>query len=261
VNAAAIGETAVSASTTERVARVLLCFANDAQWLGVSQIGRELGLGKAVVHRILQTLVESAMLVYRPDTRMYGLGPAAIALGRRATSNTDVLTASMPALSLLASITGETSILCARVGYQRVYVGQIESAQPIRVTIRVGESLPLTAGASGSAILAFMPESDIELALTVPLPKYTASTVVEPHLIRERLALIRQRGWATTSGERVPLSRSIAVPVFGLDPQPAGALSVGVLATREAGTDQELARLVVAAGEQATKALRELQRG
>jgi IclR family acetate operon transcriptional repressor len=249
------------ASTTERVARVLLCFTADSSWLGVSEIARELGLGKAVVHRILQTLVESAILVYRADRRTYGLGPAAIALGRRATANSDVRTAAMPAISRLASITGETTILSTRVGYRRVYVGQVESSQAIRITIRLGESVPLTAGATGNAILAFMPEADIDLALTVPVQQYTPTTVVDETAIRERLAVIRERGWATTSGERVPMSRSIAVPVFGLDPEPAGALSVGVLATREAGTDQQLARLVVEAGEEASHALRALQRG
>ncbi|MBB5844568.1 DNA-binding IclR family transcriptional regulator [Conyzicola lurida] len=253
--------TPTPASTTERVARVLLCFTGDAPWLGVSEISRELGLGKAVVHRILQTLVETAMLVYQPDKRTYGLGPAAIALGRRATANSDVRTAAMPALSWLASVTGETSILCSRVGYRRVYVAQVESAQPIRVTIGVGDSHPLTGGASGNAILAFMPEKDIDLALTVPLLQYTSTTVVDPGEIRERLALVRERGWATTSGERVPLSRSIAVPVFGLDPEPAGALSVAVLASREVGTDEQLAQLVVQAGKQASTALRALQRG
>jgi len=245
---------AAPVSTTERVARVLLCFTADSAWLGVSEIARELGLGKAVVHRILQTLVEAAILVYRADRRTYGLGPAAIALGRRATANSEVRTAAMPAISRLASVTGETTILSTRVGYQRVYVGQVESSQAIRITIRVGESVPLTAGATGNAILAFMPDADIELALTVPVQQYTSSTIVDPAEIRDRLALIRERGWATTSG-------SIAVPVFGLDPEPAGALSVGVLATRDAGTDEQLARLVVEAGEQASAALRALQRG
>jgi hypothetical protein len=38
-------------------------------------------------------------------------------------------------------------------------------------------------------------------------------------------------------------------------------LSVAVLASREVGTDQQLAQLVVQAGKQASTALRALQRG
>ncbi|HEV7951417.1 MAG TPA: IclR family transcriptional regulator [Glaciihabitans sp.] len=249
-------------STTERVAQVLMCFAADQQWLGVSDIARRLGLGKSVVHRILQTFVECGLVSYNSTQRLYGLGPSAFALGRRAHINNDVRAAGMPAAAHLAAITGETAILSARMGHERVYVGQIESAQAIRITVKLGQSVPLAAGANGNSMLAFMSESDIDLALQVPLPQYTANTVVDPEEIRARLAVIRQRGWASTSGERIPMSMSIAAPIFDASSVPVGALSVGVLETRDVGRSHEdLAVLVVAAAKQASAALQKLQTG
>ena len=67
-----------------RVADVLLQFLGGSPSLGVSAIARELGLSKAVVHRILRSLVDRRLLEVDPETRAYGLGPAAVALGARA---------------------------------------------------------------------------------------------------------------------------------------------------------------------------------
>ncbi len=48
--------------TAGRVIDVLLLFTDGPDELGVSRIARELGLSKAVVHRILQTLVARGMV-------------------------------------------------------------------------------------------------------------------------------------------------------------------------------------------------------
>ena len=61
--------------TAARVADVLLLFAGGPQYLGVSAISRELGLSKAVVHRILQSLVSREMLRTDPGVPGYRLGP------------------------------------------------------------------------------------------------------------------------------------------------------------------------------------------
>jgi IclR family acetate operon transcriptional repressor len=249
-------------STTQRVAQVLTIFAGGDRWLGVSEISRRLDLGKAVVHRILQTLVEEGLLSYSADTRLYCLGPTALSLGRNATRDNDVRAAAMPIISHLAAITGETTTVTAVSGHSRYYVGQVESAQHIRITINVGQRVPMAAGASGLSILAFMPERDIELALRVPLIKYTDRTVVDPDQIRKRLVTIREQGWASSQGERVLHSSSIAAPIFDASGMPAGSLSVAYLESRivSSATD-ELSALVCSAAADASAALQAIQRG
>jgi IclR family acetate operon transcriptional repressor len=255
-------EVAAKVSTTERVAQVLTVFAGGERWLGVSEIARRLDLGKAVVHRILQTLVDTGLLAYDAQTRLYSLGPTALSLGRNASRDSDLRAAGMPVISHLAAVTGETTTLTALLGHNRYYVGQIESSQPIRITINLGQQVPLTGGASGLSILAFMPEVDIDLALSRPITQYTELTQTDPDEIRERLALIRERGWATSSGERVVLSSSIAAPIFGLSGLPAGSLSVAFLASRIVGhSTDELATLVCESAAAASTSLQKIQHG
>lgn len=219
-------------STTRRVAEVLLALGGDEPWLGVTDLARRLGLGKAVVHRILQQLLGTGLVRYDEASRRYALGPAAVALGRSAGRRSELVAAAAPELAHLAQVTGETTTVAARVGHGRVYVDQVESSQHIRIAIRIGEHQALTNGASGLSILAFLPPADVDLALSVPLPQFTPRTVVDPAAIRDRLAAIRERGWASTSSERVPHSSSIAAPVLDAAGVAVGSLSVAYLDSR-----------------------------
>jgi DNA-binding IclR family transcriptional regulator len=249
-------------STTERVAQVLLAFTGGERWLGVSEIARRLHLSKAVVHRILQTLVQTKLLAYDPATRRYCLGPTALSLGQTATRDSDLRAAGMPVISRLAAVTEETTLLSARVGHRRLYLGQIESMQPIRITVTLGEHAPLTIGASGLAVLAFLSETDIQLALQTPVLPVTEHTEVDPAAIRKRLAVIRDRGWSTTESERVPLSRSVAAPIVDAFGDPVGAISVACIASRvDQARLEELGALVREAAADTTAALRRLQQG
>ncbi|NHI17681.1 IclR family transcriptional regulator [Microbacterium excoecariae] len=244
-------------STTERVVLVLTEFGASSAPLGVSDLARRCDLSKAVVHRILQTLVAGGFVRYLSESRKYAIGPAALALGHEAARSSRIREAALPVIAHLAAETGETATATERVGHLRHYVGQVESYKPIRITIRLGDQVPLWSGASGLSILAFLPNVDVDLVLRQPRTQYTDQTIVEEASIRERLAEIRERGWAQTAGERVPFSSSIAAPLFGPDGIPEGAISVATLADRAQGVSRDaLAQSVVDAAAEASERYR-----
>lgn len=126
-----------------RVADVLMLFTDGPDFLGVSAIARELDLSKAVVHRILQTLLQRGLIANHPDSRGYSLGPAAAALGARALRESRLRTVAMPVLRELQRATGETTTVSAVVPGGRVYLDQVESAREIKMTVEVGRRFPL----------------------------------------------------------------------------------------------------------------------
>ncbi|HEX5994156.1 MAG TPA: IclR family transcriptional regulator [Jiangellales bacterium] len=210
----------------DRVADVLALFTTGPAALGVSEIARELGIGKAVIHRILQSLASRSFVVADPRTRAYRLGPGAVALGARALRDLDLRQVARPVLSALRDHTLETTTLSALFGRSRVYLDQYESPQEIKMKVELGRPYPLYAGASSRAILAFLPaatqESIISAGLT-PLTPETIGTAVE---LRRRLAETRATGYATSHGERQDGAGSVAAAVFGMDGDVAGAISV-----------------------------------
>jgi len=209
-----------------RVADVLALFTAGPAALGVSEIARELGLSKAVVHRILQSLASRSFVEADSQTRGYRLGPAAVALGARALRDLDLRRAASPVLQRLREATRETTTLSALLGGARVYLDQYESPQEIKMTVELGRPHPLHAGASSRAILAFLPEPAREAVITDELARLTPDTIVDPAQLRRRLAEVRETGCATSLGERQHGAASVAAPVFGMDGQVIGSISV-----------------------------------
>ncbi|GAA0579519.1 IclR family transcriptional regulator [Actinomadura livida] len=209
-----------------RVADVLLLFAGGPRSLGVSAISRELGVSKAVVHRILRSLVSREMLEDDPGTGRYRLGSAAVALGVSALRGSNVRDAAAPVLRRLRNETGETTTLSGLVGDERVYLDQFESPHEVRMTVEVGRRFPLHAGSSGKAILAFLPEERREAVLARPRAALTARTVTGAAELRGELAAIAAEGTAVSLGERLPDAASVAAPLPGPDGAVHGSISV-----------------------------------
>ncbi|WP_206681379.1 MULTISPECIES: IclR family transcriptional regulator [Actinomadura] len=216
----------VGTEVAGRVADVLLLFAGGPRYLGVSAISRELGISKAVVYRILRSLVSRGMLETDSGTQGYRLGPAAVALGVSALRGFDVRSAAAPVLRRLRDETGETGTLSGLVGDQRVYLDQFESPQEIKMTVEVGRRFPLHAGSSGRVILAFLPPERREAVLAGPLAALTGGTLTDGAVLRERLAETVREGVAVSLGERRADAASVAAPLFGPDGEVHGSISV-----------------------------------
>ncbi|NKQ54467.1 IclR family transcriptional regulator [Amycolatopsis sp. K13G38] len=209
-----------------RVADVLLLFAGGPQYLGVSAISRELGLSKAVVYRILQSLVSREMLATDPGVSGYRLGPAAAALGASALRRFDARIVATPILRRLRDETGETTTLSGLVGDERVYLDQFESPREIKMTVEVGRRFPLYAGSSGKVILAFLPEERREVVLHRPLTPLTDRTITDEAGLRAALAEIGREGVAVSLGERQAGAGSVAAPLYGPDGEVHGSISI-----------------------------------
>jgi DNA-binding IclR family transcriptional regulator len=209
-----------------RVANVLMVFASAPRTLGVSAIARELGLSKAVVHRILRTLCDKGLIAVDADSREYRLGPSAAALGARALRDSGLRSVGVPVIADLQRRTGETTTLSALVPDGRVYLDQFESEREIKMTVELGTRFPLHAGSSGKVILAFLPESRREEILAAGLTRLTPSTVVDADALRRELAAVRTHGIAGSNGERQADAGSVAAPVFDVDGAIVGSVSV-----------------------------------
>lgn len=225
-------QAAAGTEAASRVADVLLLFTDGPDAFGVSAIARELGLSKAVVHRILQALVDKGLLAADPVTHLYRIGPATSALGARSLRNSGLRSVALPVLHDLQRETSETATVSALVGRRRVYLDQVESPHEMKMTVEVGRRFPLHAGSSSLCMLAFLPAADQEAVLADPLLALTQLTVVSADATRARLAEIRGCGFAHSDGERQEGAASVAAPVFAIDGSVTGAVSVCGPSTR-----------------------------
>lgn len=215
-------------STVERALDMLAYFtASDRADLGVTEISNALGLSKAVVHRLLTTLVSRGFVAADERTRRYRLGPAALALGAAYRERVDVRSLAQPWLKSLSRSTNETATLSLRQGNTRFYIDQVTPPREVKMTVAIGEAFPLHAGGSSKAFLAFLPAAEREAYLgSGRLTQLTDATVVDVDALRSELDAIRSRGWAHSCGERQSGAASVAAPIFDQTNDPIAVISV-----------------------------------
>jgi DNA-binding IclR family transcriptional regulator len=213
--------------TVERAMAVLSVIGAEKAPLGVTEIARSLDLPKSAVHRTLGTLVDTGFVEKDDESSRYCLGPRAIDLGMAAIGNPDIRVAAVPVLEQLTEGTQETTTLSVLVGRHRLYVSQIEAPRTVRMTVKVGVRFPLYAGASGKAILSFLPASRREAYLAgVALEPLTPDTITSREQLEQEIERVREAGYAVSFGERDRWAAAVAAPVVTSHGTVVGSISV-----------------------------------
>ncbi|MDQ8727382.1 IclR family transcriptional regulator C-terminal domain-containing protein [Bradyrhizobium sp. LHD-71] len=85
----------------------------------------------------------------------------------------------------------------------------------MRITISIGTTTVVSAGASGKCFMAFLPRKESDQLLThVPISAITASTVTAKKEFRKGLERTREDGYAIVFGEAIAGANGIAAPIF-----------------------------------------------
>jgi len=180
----------------------------------------------STVHRVLAALVHKQIVRQDSVTSKYGPGPWLLDLSLAYLRRLDLPQVALPFMRRLRDETRETVTLSMRDGMTRIYVTQVESPQEIRQTVETGRRLPLLPGGSGKAILAFLPQEEIDAYLEQW--RGDAATVGPRDLARVRaeMAAVRHEGFACSRSERLPGAASVAAPVRDYRGVVVGSISI-----------------------------------
>jgi DNA-binding IclR family transcriptional regulator len=253
----------VEGSNLRSVTRALrsLELIGEAGELGVSELGRRLGVHKATASRLAATLAEHGFVDRDPVTERYRLGFALVALAGSAMVNLDLVRTARPVLEELAERTRETVNLGAWSGDAVVYLDQVTGARSIVSVSWVGRRTSLHDTSNGKVLLAYGQDADVDRVLAGPLERRTPNTIVDADELREHLAVVRERGWAQTLEELEEGLNAVAAPVRDADGTVVAALSVSGPAFRMRSVDlPRVARLAVDAGSAVSQRLGYVQR-
>ena len=224
-----------------RAVAILDCFTIENPQLGVREIARQIDMSVSTAGRMLASLSTLGFLSQDASSRLYRMGPKVMAYNMVYTATLDIRGSARPMLEELYGLTNETVSLYILAGDVRVCADCIESSERLRVVVRIGEHMPLHAGSSGKALLAFMPPEDVERVLSRPLEKMTSATVTSREDILKELKDIRAQGFATSHGERFEDVIGAAAPVFDNTGKVVAAINVAGPGMRF--TDQSVADL------------------
>lgn len=206
---------AISSRSADKMLKVFLTLVGSDREIGVSEIAQILAMDKAQVHRYLTSLRAEGFAVLNEATHRYSIGFRSLQITCALVNQFDLPSVAVPFLQKLRDASSETACLTMRIGNRRVHLLQAESHHEIRHKFPMSISVPIHCGAAGQCLLAFSNDStEVVSILEGNLEKLTPSTITDPIALRQVIKEVKERGYATSLGQRVPGSRSIAAPVW-----------------------------------------------
>lgn len=144
---------AETSQTLDRGLRVLELLAHATGGLTVTELAQRLGVGRAVVYRLLATLEDHGLVRRSAADARIRLGLGILQMAHRVQPM--LRAAALPVLRRLAEELGATAHLTIAEGNEALAVAVVEpSWTDYHVAYRVGSRHPLERGAAGRAILA-----------------------------------------------------------------------------------------------------------
>ena len=212
----------------DRTFAILRLFTPDDPDWTVTEAAEALDLPVPTVHRLLAALQRHGYVARDDVSKRYRLGVAAFELGKRATASTDLQSTSIKVLESIAVACGETVLLTAISPDRRtsVCLERVESRKPLRLSVVPGLRVPLHAGASQKALLAYMSNSDLHAFIDGGLPALCDATITDPALLEKELRNIRRRGWATSFQETNLGLWGIAITLLDSRTNPVAAVGL-----------------------------------
>lgn len=229
------GAAANGAQSIDRAATLLLLVGRAGpSGARLSELVGQCSLPKPTVRRMLLALVRAGLLDQDLETRRYYLGPEIHVLGTLASSRFGIHSISLRSLIKLSQQTGDTAFLSVPRDVYSICVHREEGPFPIRVhALHAGDRHPLGVGAGGLALLAALPDEEVEEALEA-----NADVLAEryppfsPAGLRSFVQDTRARGYALNPGLLLSDSWAIGVPIRRSDGRPIGALSIAATESR-----------------------------
>jgi DNA-binding IclR family transcriptional regulator len=212
---------------TARVLLVLEHLTRGSESYGVSELSRELGMTKNMVHRALATLSRNGYVVRDASGTRYRLGPGILQLGAAGLPELNLPQLCDPFMRRMRDLTGETVTLAVPFDRSAVTVGGARGRGTLARTIPTGRVLPLHVSPAGRAILSYFPDDALERYLAQPLERITERTLVDPPDVRAEVAAVRARGYATVLGDHWRGIQGAAFPVLASGDYPHGSITVG----------------------------------
>lgn len=219
----------------EQAARVLFCLAGtQSPHMSLIEICAQVGIHKSKAFTILETLQRFGLVRKDSERKGYALGPGLVTLSRKVLDDLSPTRLAEPILEKLARKAASTAVL-GLIADRNVFVAaKHEGEGDVGITMRIGHRLPLTYGAHGKAIAAFLPEEERDRLLREKnLFFHGDPRKLDRGRLKKELAKCRVEGFAEDLGEVNQGLNVVAAPVMGPSGTPIGYIEILVLLTAE----------------------------
>ncbi len=199
------------------------------------------GLNISTCHHLLATLIQRGFAAKVPGRRLYALGARILYLGH-ACLQVDLPRRAQPYLEAINAATGETVHIAALQGDQVVTVARREARHAVRVDSgRIGKIDAPHATSLGKAIMAWLPEDEMQRMVAHGMKRFTEHTITDIPTLIEDLRHVRRNGYAIDREEFLPGVICVGAAIRDQAGTVIGAISASTPSMR--ASDEHIARM------------------
>lgn len=213
--------------SVDRALSIIEVLSDYEEGIGITEISSKIDLHKSTVHRLLLTLIKKGYVEQNSNTNKYKLTLKLFELGNKSIDKMDIRSIAKPYLQQLKELTNEVVHLVIREGAEIVYIDKVESENKIRMHSRIGTKSPMYCTSVGKAILAYLPETEIDnIWRETEIKRFTEYTITDLNKMKKTLERIREEGYALDEEENELGIRCIGAPIFNHKGEVCGAISI-----------------------------------
>ncbi len=183
--------------------------------LGVTELGKLLGVNKSSAYRLLKTLEEHGYVEQVAENGKYSLGLKLCKFRERVLDSYDIRAVAHPYLEELTRLTGEASGLSVRKGDEVYLIDCLSAPHHLGVNLQVGDREELHCTAHGKAMLSALPEEEQRRLLEgAELTAHTVNTVTDTERLLAVAKADNARRYAVDDEETTLGMRCVAADIY-----------------------------------------------
>lgn len=217
----------------QRVFAVLEAVAQH-QPAGVGELSKIIGLPKSTVQRHLWALADAGWI--RPvgeEFTRWTLTSKALMVGQRGSREGQLREVALGPMRHLRDTTGETITLqVPSTTRDMVQIERVDSLQPVRTYVVLGQVTPMYATSGGLAYLAHLPSDEQDRALDGQLEALTSRTVTEKKEILQALKEVKERGYSVNIAMNRDGVCAVGAAIVDANGEAMGGMSISMPESR-----------------------------
>lgn len=220
-------ETSGSGNSIQALERAfeILATLREHESLTLTELSELLDMPTSTTHVYLKTLEREGFVIC--EEREYRNGLKFLEYGGYARQRFELYDAAQQVLKELAIQTGERAGLGVEENGQRVLLCLEDGTNAVSDNIPIGEFTEMHWTGLGKCLLAHL-SADRRATIIErgDLPRATENTITDPAILREELAVIRERGYAIEDEERREGIRGVDFPILTPEDEIIGAIGL-----------------------------------
>ncbi len=209
----------------ERALGVMELLSHYNEGLSLSEIVQKTKLPKNSIFRITMTLLNFGYLFRDEDSKRFTLTRKLLTLGSAAMSEYSLVEKSLDVMRQLRDVVKETVLIGTIAQNEGIALEQVLGTHPFKFTADAGLRIPLHTAAPTKAIMAYLPETQLEdLLRSMKFTRFNVRTVTNVTDFRNVLKDVRLCGYAVDRAEQIGGVNCIGAPIFDQNGYPIASI-------------------------------------